>query len=289
MTKERNKVLLGAHMSIEGGTHEALMRGASIGCTTLQIFTKSNRQWTAKSLTQKEADLFKKTQKDLGIAPIVAHASYLLNMASAKTDIHTKSINALTKELDRCELLGIPYLVLHPGSRLNTPIEEALEHVALGIDTALRNSQSDTMILLETMAGQGTTVGSSFNELGTILKKTVHKSRVGICLDTCHVFAAGYDLSTKTSYQNLWKDFDQEIGLEKLKAIHINDSKKGLGSQVDRHADIGAGEIGLEGFKLLMNDKRFFTIPKILETPKAQLSDDKRNIEKLLSLMENAT
>lgn len=289
MTKERKKVLLGAHMSIEGGIHEALTRGASIGCTTLQIFTKSNRQWTAKSLTKEEAALFKKTQKDLGIAPVVAHASYLLNMASAKTDIHTKSINALTKELDRCELLGIPYLVLHPGSRLNTPLDEALERVALGIDTALRNSQSDVMVLLETMAGQGTTVGSTFNELGTILKKVSHKSRVGVCLDTCHVFAAGYDFNTKETYQKLWKEFDQEIGLEKLRTVHINDSKKALGSHVDRHADIGTGEIGLEGFRLLMNDKRFSLVPKILETPKAQPSDDKRNMGKLLSLIENAT
>ncbi|NDD59339.1 MAG: deoxyribonuclease IV [Chlamydiae bacterium] len=282
-------MLLGAHMSIEGGAHEALIRSVTIGCTTLQIFTKSNRQWTAKSLTQEEAELFKKTQKEVGITSVIAHASYLINIASGKADIHTKSINALTKELDRCKLLGIPYLVLHPGSRLNTPLEEALERVALGIDTALRNSQSDTMVLLETMAGQGTTVGSTFNELGTILKKISHKSQVGVCLDTCHVFAAGYDFTTKATYEKLWEDFDKEIGLENLKAIHINDSKKALGSHVDRHADIGTGEIGLEGFRLLMNDKRFSLVPKILETPKAQLLDDKRNMEKLLSLVEIAT
>ncbi len=289
MTKEKKKVLLGAHMSVEGGVHEALIRGASIGCTTLQIFTKSNRQWTAKPLTKDEVALFKKTQTDLSIGPVVAHASYLLNTASSNKDIHEKSIKALTEELERCNLLNIPYLVLHPGAHLNAPLEEALERVALGVDTALRNSKSDVMVLLETMAGQGTTVGSTFNELGIILKKVSHKSRVGVCLDTCHVFAAGYKFDNQTTYEKLWEEFDQEIGLEKLKTIHINDSKKALGTRVDRHAEIGTGEIKIESFKLLMNDERFSLVPKIIETPKAQLEDDKRNMEKLLSLIENAT
>jgi deoxyribonuclease-4 len=285
---KKHSFLYGAHMSIAGEPAKAIERGESIGCTAIQIFTKSNRQWHAKPITNEEADDFKLAWKTSSISSIIAHASYLINIGSPNKDIERKSIHALGIEMERCAQLGIPYLVLHPGSHSNTDKEEALKRISTNLDH-LFDTHPDCSILLETMAGQGTNIGNSFEQLAAIIKLSKHKKRLGVCLDTCHVFSAGYDLRDEESYDLMWKQFDKIIGIERLKAIHVNDSKKELGSCVDRHTDIGKGKIGLKAFELLCNDPKLFDIPKILETPKDDLSDDKRNMEILLGLLNTKT
>ncbi len=285
---KQKKVLLGAHMSIAGDLSKALLEGASIGCTTIQIFTKSNRQWGAKQFTKEEIALFKKTQKETGIDPVICHASYLINLASASTDTYHKSVAALKEEVDRCAQLDIPYLVLHPGSAVSNSQEKAEEQIIQGLNQVLKKETTVT-ILLETMAGQGTSIGSTFEQLAHIRHGVTHKHAVGFCADTCHLFAAGYDLSTPTHYHALWELFDKQLGLSHLKAIHLNNSKKELGSKVDRHEDIKTGKIPMKAFELLMNDERFFDVPKILETPKESLTDDERNIKALLETMSPLT
>ena len=282
--------LIGAHISVEGGLYKAIERALSIECTTLQIFTKSNRQWFAKPLEQQEIDQFKKAAKEAHLQKyIVAHAAYLINLASASLETRNKSINALKKEIERCNLLEIPYLVLHPGSCADQTKQEGLNLILHGIDKALENDTGKTMILLETMAGQGNSLGSTFDEIGYILQHSNHKNRLGVCLDTCHVFAAGYDFSTLNNYKKMWEQFDEKIGKQHLKVIHLNDSKKECGSKVDRHEDIAKGKIGPEGFQFLCNDKSLDGIPKILETPKASLADDARNIKTIKNLLTPIT
>ncbi len=289
MTKKKRRLLLGAHMSIAGGLDQAIFRGESIGCTTIQIFTKSNRQWAAKKLTTVDIENFKTAQKESDISPVVAHSSYLINLGSPKKDISKKSTKALAIELQRCEELGIPYLVLHPGSCLASSEEKCIEQIAQNLDKALALAPGKTMVLLETMAGQGSIIGYTFEQIAEIIKLTSNKKRVGACLDTCHVFAAGYEFDSKKKYKAMWDNFDATIGLKKLKAIHINDSEKACGTRVDRHADIGKGKISLEAFKLLFNDPRFFDIPKLLETPKESLTDDQRNINTIKKLLTPST
>lgn len=277
--------LLGAHMSIEGGLYKALERGASINCSTIQIFTSSNRQWYSKSLTQEEITLFKTTKKTTRIACTISHCSYLLNLASDKKEIREKSIKALSEEIIRCQLLDIPYLVLHPGSRLSNSLEKACEYIATGIELAYQKANTtNPTLLLETMAGQGSSIGGSFRELKTIISR-VSSKRIGVCFDTCHVFAAGYIFNTKTTYDHMWETFDQEIGLSRLHAFHLNDSKRETDSHIDRHEAIGEGFIGIDAFAMIMNDKNFTKIPKIIETPKTTLAEDKKNIETLLNLL----
>ncbi len=279
------KLLLGAHMSIAGGLSESITRGESIGCTAIQIFTKSNRQWSSQELSPEEIKKFKERQKNSTVKIVIAHASYLINLGSPDPDIFRKSVIAATKELLVCEDLAIPYLVLHPGSYTTSSPEVAIQSIAHGIEKIFNHVPGKTMILLETMAGQGTTIGKTFAELAAIRNLIKDKNRVGICLDTCHVFAAGYDISTKKGYEKLWSEFDTMLGIEQLKAIHLNDSKKECGSHVDRHENIGEGLIGKEGFSFLMNDPALAAIPKILETPKSSLEDDKQNMGKLINMI----
>jgi deoxyribonuclease IV len=282
---KKKTVLLGAHMSIEGGFHKALERGGSIGCTAIQIFTKSNRQWHAKPITEEEALLFKKTLKKTTISYVMAHASYLINLASDKEETRNKAISALIIELERCHLLGIPHLVLHPGSHIKQGEDVGLLHIIAGINSALKDSKNKTMILLETMAGQGSSLGTTFEQLATIRKGVAQKERIGVCLDTCHIFAAGYSFRSEKEYKDLWKNFNDTIGINHLKAIHMNDSKKEYNSRVDRHEDIGKGQIGNKGFSFLMNDSALDHVPKILETPKENPEDDLRNMERLNNLI----
>lgn len=289
MKQKKMRLLLGAHMPIAGGLENALLEGAKINCTTIQLFTRSNRQWHTKALTPDAIDLFKKTAQETGIAPIVAHAPYLINLCASTAALRTKSITSLDQDLERCHLLGIPYLVLHPGTAGKTPTEKALDLIVAGINTALEKSTSTTKILLENMAGQGHSLCHTFEHLAYLRKNITEKKRVGVCFDTCHAFAAGYDLRTPEKYEAVWKTFDTIIGLEHLYAIHINDSKKPLGSHVDRHEEIGKGALGLEAFSLLFNDKRFFDIPKILETPKKELTDYARQMETITSLLTDKT
>ena len=286
--KKKHSFLYGAHMSIAGQPALAIERGESLGCTAIQIFTKSNRQWHAKPITDREAENFQKAWKNSSIVSIIAHASYLINIGSPQASIEHKSVHALGLEMERCNQLGIPYLVLHPGSHSNTDEEECLKRISHNLDSLFKEIPHCS-ILLETMAGQGTNVGNSFEQLERIIKHSKHKNRLGVCLDTCHVFTAGYDISTEKGYHLVWEQFDKIIGLNKLKAIHVNDSKQGLGSRVDRHTDIGKGKLGKEAFELLCNDKRFFDVPKILETPKDSPADDKRNMETLLGFLSKKT
>ena len=188
-------------------------------------------------------------------------------------------------ELKRCDSLGIPYLVLHPGSYLKTDEHSCLEQISNNLNTIFKNAPGKTILLLETMSGQGSTVCYTFEHISQIIKQSKYKHRLGLCFDTCHTFVAGYDFRTKKTYEIMWKEFDRIIGLNKLKVIHINDSKKPLGSRIDRHENIGKGKLGTQAFKLLFNDKRFFDIPKILETPKDSLYDDARNMQKIRSLL----
>ncbi len=288
--KKKHRLLLGAHMSVAGGYEQALIKGVSIGCTAIQLFTKSNRQWKAKAISPDQADLFKKTAQQLSIE-IVAHASYLINLASNDAAITKKSIMALIEELERCTALAIPYLVLHPGSAGKTPLAESLACVSECLNYVLEHDKGLTMILLENTAGQGSSVGSTFEELKTIFNGITHKKRVGFCFDTCHALAAGYDFRTPKLYTQMWDHFDKLIGLQHLKVFHMNDSTKDLNSHVDRHAHIGKGKIGLEGFGLIMNDPRFFDLPKILETPKTttDLKHDLENLETLKGLLTKKT
>ncbi|MFS8506992.1 MAG: deoxyribonuclease IV [Candidatus Babeliales bacterium] len=287
--QHQKKLLLGAHMSIEGGLHKAIERGIETGCTTLQIFTKSNRQWHAKAISSEEIEKFKQAVTASGINPIVAHASYLINLASPEEATRKKSIIALKKELEVCSQLNIPYLVLHPGSHVNQTTKEGVALISQGLDQALQESPGTTIIALETMAGQGSSVGSTFEELAEIYQLSEHKKRLGVCLDTCHIFSAGYDFTEKKVYEAMWSEFDKTIGLKRLKVIHVNDSKKELGSRVDRHETITKGKIGAEAFALLFNDARFFDVPKILETPKATLAEDIYNMEIIKGLLTKET
>lgn len=286
---EKKQLLLGAHMSISGGFEKAFDRAESIGCTAMQIFTKSNRQWNAKKIDPEQAHAFCQADKKSSVAITITHATYLINIGSPDQETRTKSIKALIDELERCDILNIPCLVLHPGSFTNSSIEIALNNIVESLDAAFAQSSTKAMVLLEIMAGQGSTTCYTFEQLAYILKNSSHKKRLGICFDTCHAFAAGYDFRTPATYQALWKSFDEIIGLEHLRAIHLNDSKKELGSRVDRHEDIGKGQLGLEAFELIMNDERLFDVPKILETPQDDLQDYAKNMEILRQLISKET
>lgn len=289
MTIKKHQLLLGAHMSTAGGYEQALVRGESIGCTAIQLFTKSNRMWQGKKTEQKSIDLFKETVKKTGINHLLSHASYLINIGSNNSIIYNKSVEALLDELERCHALGIHYLVLHPGSRGTDNESTTLERIAITLDDVLQRFTGSTMVLLENMAGQGSAVCYSLEQLAFVRELSTEKKRVGICIDTCHAFAAGYDLRTTSSYQSFWEKFDALIGLDHLKAIHVNDSKKDLGSRVDRHEDIGKGLLGLEPFRLLFNDPNLFDVPKILETPRAELADYERNMAIIRDLISDKT
>ncbi|OGC03737.1 deoxyribonuclease IV [candidate division WOR-1 bacterium RIFOXYA12_FULL_43_27] len=281
------KILLGAHMSIAGGVDKAIDRGESIGCKTIQIFVKNNNQWFGKPLPEDEIERFKKLQKETGIL-VFAHTGYLVNLASPKENVYENSIKSMLDELERAEKLGIPFIVLHPGSSLDTPKEEGIKKIARTINGLFeRINGYKTKIALETTAGQGSSVGSKFSEIEEIIRLVDDKKRIGVCFDTCHSFAAGYDIKTKEGYKNTWKEFDREIGIDKLLAFHINDSKKGLNSHLDRHEHIGKGELGLEPFRMILNDKRFDNIPMCLETPKGpELEEDIINLKILESLIK---
>jgi deoxyribonuclease-4 len=282
--QKKQKLLLGAHMSIAGGIEQAVLRAEEIGCTAVQFFSKSNRQWKTKPLTENEITIFKETFKNSSISSATIHASYLINIGSPNEEISNRSRSALADEFSRAQQLDVDHLVFHPGSHLKKGEPECLQRIAEQINYILENSiENNTKLTLETMAGQGTNVCYSFEHLAYILERIEQKNRIGICLDTCHIFAAGYDIKEK--YQETIQSFDDIIGLEHLRVIHINDSKKPCGSRVDRHEHVGEGQIGLESFKQLMNDSRLAHISKILETPKDSAEDDIKNIATLKSLI----
>jgi deoxyribonuclease-4 len=278
---------LGAHESIAGGLYKAFDRAQSAGCKAVQIFVKPNRQWAVKPLTEEDVVRFKVKAEETGIQPIVGHASYLLNLATPDKALWTKSRDMLSVELKRCEVLGVPYLVLHPGSHVGAGEEAGLTRVAQALgEVHAATPGFRASVLLETTAGQGSGLGHSFEHLAWLMAHTPEGERLGVCLDTCHVFAAGYELRTPEGYAATMEEFDQIVGLEQLKAIHLNDSKGDLGSRKDRHEHIGQGHIGLDGFRHILNDPRLAGLPGLLETPKGKgLYEDRENLAVLRSLV----
>jgi len=280
---------LGAHESIAGGLFRALERGEQAGCESLQIWTRNGRQWRSTPLEQQEIEQFGEARTARSIAPIVAHASYLINIASPKPDIRTKSIKALIDEVERCELLGVPYLVLHPGSHTGDGLDGGLERARAG----LRESQEATpgyrvKVLLETMAGSGSALGGAFEELAALLEADLDGTRLGICLDTCHIFSAGHDLRDEQAYGSMMLMLDDLIGLDLLPVIHLNDSKHPLNSHKDRHEHIGKGELGLAAFRRILTDPRLEGKAGILETPKGQdLREDRVNLAALRAVADD--
>ena len=278
--------LLGAHESVGKGLHYAFDRIARVGGECLQIFTRNQRQWSPKPLSGDEVAHYADSWQQHGRMTVASHASYLVNLASGKPELLAKSIGAFTEELKRCHQLAIPYVVLHPGSHTGDGPEIGLERFVAALDECIDRAGSETMVLVETTAGQGTGLGRTFSELGFIRNRSRFPDKIGVCLDTCHVFAAGYDLRTAAEYQEMMREFDREIGLAHLHFFHLNDSKKDLGSRVDRHEHIGQGCIGLEGFAHLLNDPRFVNHPMTLETPKGEdLQEDIDNLKTLRSLI----
>lgn len=280
-------LLIGAHMSIAGGIHKAFEHGIRAGCRTLQIFLKNSNQWQGKILTDDDRRMYREAQKESGIAPVVAHISYLINLASPDPALYKKSLEAFIEEMRRANFLGVPCVILHPGSHMGAGPDEGVARVAHALNRALDRVEPPVRILLENTAGQGNGLGHRFEELAAILDEIRDGGRVGICLDTCHAFAAGYDIRTERRYRQTMREFNRLIGVERIGAFHVNDCKRELGSRVDRHTHIGQGTIGLEAFRCLVTDRRFARIPKILETPKGpDLKEDLMNLATLRALVK---
>jgi len=278
---------LGAHMSISGGIHLAPGRGRDAGCSVIQVFTQNANQWRGKMPNEADAARFREKRQESGLLDVVSHDIYLVNLASAPGETREKSMIAFREEMERCSLLGIDKIVMHPGSHLGEGEETGLKRIVEAFDTLFELAPDfNGKILLENTAGQGTNLGFRFSHLATIINGSNHPDRFAVCLDTCHSVAAGYNLLTPEGYAATFEEFDRLIGLQRLACFHINDSKKGLGSHVDRHEHIGHGELGLEPFRMLLNDPRFATIPKILETPKGDNDEmDAVNLATLRSLI----
>jgi len=279
--------LLGAHMSIEGGLYKAFERISTVHGESLQIFSKNQRQWLAPPLSPAEIESFLEAWEKWGKWPVAVHDSYLINLANPDAKKANRAVGAFADEIKRTALLHIPYLIMHPGSHVGAGLEKGLALLTANLDRAFEKAKeaASVMVLLETTAGQGTGIGSSFEELAYVISHSRYPQQLGVCFDTCHAFAAGYDISTKTGYSKTFAAFDAAIGLKRLKFFHLNDSKKELGSRVDRHDHIGKGKIGLEAFRLLMNDPRFTNHPMVLETPKEKdLKEDIKNLKLLRSL-----
>jgi len=280
-------LLIGAHVSIAGGLPEAFARGRAVGCDTIQVFTKNSNQWRARPLSEQEVEAFRAAQRESGIAPVLAHVSYLINIACPERGLFRKSVEALHLEAERAERLGIRYLVLHPGAHLGRGVGEGVKRAAEALDTVHARTPAATLrILLETTAGQGSALGARFEELAALHARVAHPERLGVCLDSCHIFAAGYEIRTAAGYRETLRTFDATVGLHRLMAIHLNDSMGERGSRVDRHRHIGEGRIGREGFRHLLRDRRLRGLPMILETPKDDdvVRADRRNLRLLRSL-----
>lgn len=265
MTK---KIWLGAHTSAAGGVHNALLEGRDIGATTIQLFTSNQKQWNGKKISDEEVAIWKKTIEETGMEHVMSHDSYLINLGSPDAIILEKSRKAFREEIERCHHLQIPYLNFHPGAATKGTVEECLETIVESLN-ALEPiaAEGKTRFLLETTAGQGTSVGHQFDQIAYIIQNVHKKIPIGVCIDTCHIFAAGYDIRTEEGWKKTLGEFDATIGLSHLYAFHINDSQKDLGSRVDRHACLGQGYIGLECFRFLMTSPKTRHLPKYLETP----------------------
>ena len=288
-SSKANRPLLGAHESIAGGIGEALIRGKQVGCECVQIFTKSSRQWASKPLSKEEIDTFKRNKIETGITTVIAPDSYLVNLGAPDEAMRKKSIKGFIEELERCEALGLPTLVAHPGSHVGTGEENGIKTIAKSIDEAHAACKGfEVKIALEITAGQGSTLGCNFQQMARIIDAVKENDRLRLCFDTEHAFASGYDIRTPEGYENTFSELDKYIGIKRLVAFHLNDSVKDFNSKVDRHTHIGKGFIGLDAFRRLLNDRRFFGLPMCLETPKGpDLKEDIENLATLRSLLAN--
>jgi deoxyribonuclease-4 len=281
-------------MSIAGGLHRAVDRAERVEATALQVFVKSSRQWSARPLDRAEVAAFRARTDERGLTPYtLAHSTYLINLASPDDELWRKSRDAFGSEIDRCRQLGIPYLVVHPGSHVGAGERAGMQRVARALRHALRRrgrsraaGNGQVTVLLETTAGQGSSLGCRFEQLAWMIERSDVEDRLGVCFDTCHVLAAGYDIRRPRRFRQALAEFDRTIGLERLKAFHLNDSKLGRGSRRDRHEHIGKGEVGLDAFRLILNDRRFRDLPMVLETPKGDdLAEDRENLSVLRALI----
>ena len=269
---------LGVHLSIAGGVYKSLEKADKMGINTVQIFLKNNNRWQGKEFSKKEIDEFKNLRSSFSEINIFAHSGYLINLAGDGENLD-KSIDTLKNEINRAHILDIEYIVIHPGSHKGRGVETGIKSIAENVDYIFKDDQTNVKLLLETTAGQGTSIGHRFEHLQKIIDHSSFPERLGVCIDTCHIFSAGYDFTTEESLDKTLFQFNEILGFDRLKLIHLNDSKKGLGSFVDRHEHIGDGEIGIDGFSLLLNDKRIDDVPIVLETPK--FDDDQADIMNL--------
>jgi len=283
---------LGVHTSIAGGLHRALSRGDALACQVVQFFTQAPSRWEIRVLSPEEIRVFRETTRTSRARPLLAHTSYLINLGTPDEDLARRSLRAFEGELIRAEELGVPFVVAHPGAHMGEGEKKGVDRVARRLDRLHRRAAGlRTRILLETTSGQGTVLGCRFEQLEAILARVRCPERLGICLDTCHVFAAGYDLRTPESYAATLDRLDRTVGIRRVKAVHLNDSRGGLGSGVDRHAHIGQGKIGRAGFRNLLEDVRFRGVPMVLETPKGKgdgMLEDRRNLRTLRRIVPAA-
>ncbi|HUI30890.1 MAG TPA: deoxyribonuclease IV [Candidatus Acidoferrales bacterium] len=264
-----DSLLIGAHMSIAGGLYTAFERAEKVGCTAIQIFTKNSNQWRDPVISSDDIEKYREAMNKSKVRIVVSHDSYLINLCGATDSLLENSRRSFVEEIKRCDALGIKYLIFHPGAHTTMDRKAAVKTVADSLNHAHSATKTSHVVtLIETTAGQGTTLGNSFEEIADMISFVNDKERVGVCMDTCHIFAAGYDIRTRESYRNTMAMFGKLIGFDMLHAIHFNDAKKPLNSRVDRHEHIGKGEIGKSAFGFFMNDERFVQIPKVLETPK---------------------
>ena len=288
--KNKGKVrgpLLGAHMSIAGGVGNAFLQGKKVACDAIQIFTKSSRQWASKPYSKEEIEQFHLNRKETGIGAVIAHDSYLLNIGSPDAALRARSIAAFIDELERCETLGVTNLVAHPGAHVGAGELDGIKTIARSLDEVHKACPGyGVKVTLEITAGQGSNLGYRFEQIGNMIDATKESDRLRVCFDTEHAFAAGYDIRTREGYERTFGEFDEAIGIELLAAFHLNDSKKEFNSRVDRHEHIGKGFIGIEAFRMLVNDPRFWGLAMCLETPKGpDLKEDRENLELLRSLI----
>jgi len=286
-------VKIGCHISIAGGIDNSVVRAVELGCNTMQIFSKNASTWREKILKKGEVESFRENLKKSNINPVFIHASYLVNLASPSDELYFKSINAFLEDIKRADLLlPDPYLIIHPGAHTGAGEEYGIQRIIRALNIILEESTDlglKTMILLEDTAGSGTHLGYTFGQLKRMMEGAKDRKRIGVCFDTCHAFAAGYDLSHREGIKQTLEEIDKYLGLEQLKVIHLNDSKFPLGSRKDRHMHIGKGYIGLEGFKVLVNHKYLKNLPFILETPEYDEKDDLKNINLVKNLVQGAS
>jgi deoxyribonuclease IV len=281
---------LGAHVSIAGGADLAILRGMELGCDAIQIFTKNNNQWRAAPLKRDVIERFRANLADSGMRPVVAHTSYLINLGTSSKRLWNKSRKSFETELERCEKLGVTYLVTHPGSHTGAGIDQGLKNLADALNLVHGHTRGyHTITLVEHMAGQGTNLCFEFEQIARLLDMVKDKERVGVCMDTCHLFAAGCDFRTREKYTALMQEIDHAVGLQSVKCVHLNDSKTSLGSHVDRHEHIGKGKIGRLGFQLFLTDPIFKDTPGLIETPTdGSGRDELRNLRTLRRLAANS-